>query len=88
MDDYETLHLLHKCRDELRELRQANREMQPRAQAFEVIAQILDMMPRRTGGMAEDVVWHLDRAIMDMERQIQQRTAVADDGGPRSPAEG
>lgn len=69
MNDREAIDMMHRCKAEIQSLRRANVELAPKADAYDTIRQILDMMPRRAVGMTEDIVWSLERRIADLEAQ-------------------
>jgi hypothetical protein len=61
MRDKEALQMLARCREEIVTLRKINAELAPKADAYDRMAQMLDMMPRRSQGMGEDILWIIDR---------------------------
>lgn len=58
--------MLSRVSDELRFVRKANSELAPKAEAYDTLRQVLDMVPQRTRGMAEDVVSMMDRRREDL----------------------
>lgn len=70
MKDRDAIDMMHRCKSEIQGLRRANEEFAPKAEAYDTIRQILNMMPQRSHGMSEDIVWKLERQIADLEAQI------------------
>ncbi len=67
MDDKEAIQMMQRCIHELRELRNTNNVMAPRAEAYEVIRDIIGMLPKRSQGYGEDLVWVLQKRIKELE---------------------
>lgn len=69
MHDREAVEMMQRCKSEITDLRQQVDRLQPQAQAYELIAQVLSYLPKRTGvGMSEDIVWVLDKRIREIEQ--------------------
>jgi hypothetical protein len=69
MTSEETIELLNQARNEIRGLRREIERLAPRAEAYDGIIRILDLLPRRSQGASVDVAWLIDRAIDGMMRQ-------------------
>lgn len=77
MNDIQALEMMKRCKSELELYRDQNRMLEPRAKAFECIAQILDMM-KPSRGYREDLIYILDREIKNVMDKIE---AAKTDGG-------
>ena len=71
MDDKEAIDMMQLCKNEIVSLRAEISHLRPKAEAYDDISQILSLLPRRSQGMGEDVVWTLDKRI----REIVEKTA-------------
>ena len=69
MDDKEAVEMMQRCKNEIMSLRVEIGHLRPKAEAYDDISQILSLLPRRSQGMSEDVVWALDRRIREIVEQ-------------------
>ena len=67
--------LLRRCADEIARLRSRVASLEPKAEAYDCIAQVLSMVPQRYHPPTEDFVRALERRIFDMNQ-----VKAADDG--------
>ncbi|MHA7968993.1 hypothetical protein [Rhizobium sp. CAU 1783] len=70
LQDY--LRMMERTRSEIKELRATIDRLAPKAGAYDLIAQILGLLPRQSQGYGEDLVWKLDQKIKDVEVLINQ----------------
>lgn len=68
----EYLRMMERTRSEIKELRATVDRLAPKAGAYDLIAQILGLLPRQAQGYGEDLVWKLDQKIKDVEVLINQ----------------
>ena len=66
MDDKEAIDMMRRCKNEIVSLRTEIGHLRPKAEAYDDISQILSLLPRRSQGMGEDVVWTLDKRMREI----------------------
>lgn len=73
MHDKEALQMMNRCKDEIKTLRAQLSVLQPKAEAYDRMCHILDMMPRnsRLLGGTEDVVWIIERESEKLIKSMQ-----------------
>lgn len=71
MDDKEALAIMQRCLSEVKETRARIDYLAPRAEAFIVISKIMDLVPGRSVGMSEDIVWILNREITKLTEKLK-----------------
>ena len=77
MENTEVLQLIRRCTDEIKTLRKQIDYLKPKAEAYEAMLVILQLVPR--GGMmgeGEDLVWLLDRKVRDIENEEARKEAT------------
>lgn len=67
MNDKEAVQMMRRASDEIKTLRRTIEQLAPKADAYDAIRQMQDMMPRRSQGFGEDVAYLLDRRIKEIE---------------------
>ncbi len=70
MDDKEAVEMMQRCKNEIMSLRVEIGHLRPKAEAYDDISQILSLLPRRSQGMGEDVVWTLDKRIREIVEKV------------------
>lgn len=83
MNDKEATKLLELSRHEIEHLRAIIRELGPKAEAWDRMGVVIGMIPQRGQSMAEDLVWRIDRHLIDRHREDQ-----AADNEPATETEG
>jgi len=68
MHDKEAIDMMQRCKQEILSLRKQIDYLEPRAEAYEKISQVLNLLPRQGGAMGEDLVWTLDKRIRETEQ--------------------
>lgn len=84
MEKAEAINMMERCRDEIRDLRATIERMAPKAEAWDQMCKVLNMMPSRMGGhYVEDLVGRLDRRISELlnEPVAAAPTIYPDDAG-------
>lgn len=66
MHDNEAIQMMKRASDEIKSLRRTIEQLAPKADAYDAIRQMQDLMPRRSQGMGEDVAYLLDRRIKEL----------------------
>ena len=67
MDDQEAIQMMNRCVHEIRDLRRQVDQLQPMAQAYDVIRTITGLIPQPGQGMSPDIVWELEKRIKDLQ---------------------
>lgn len=68
MNDREAIEMMQRCMSAIAGLREEVSRLRPRAEAYDVLAQVLSYLPQRSVGMSEDLVWVLDKRIREIEK--------------------
>lgn len=68
MNDREAIEMMQRCKHEIMDLRREVDRLRPKAEAYESVAQVLALLPQRSVGMSEDMVWALDKRIREIEQ--------------------
>lgn len=66
MTDKEAIEMMQRCKHEIIILRQQMETMRPKAEAYDNLAIVLNLLPRPSVGMGEDLVWTLDKRIREL----------------------
>lgn len=83
MTDVETLRMMRRCSEEIKQLRARIAYLEPRAQGYEAMVSILGMMPSRPQGSAEDLAWRLDKDADALERKLSEPATTAPEAVPQ-----
>lgn len=68
MSNQEAIEMMSRCEREIAALRATIAQLQPKADAYDNIAIILDLLPKRSQGMSEDLAWVLRRRIEELTK--------------------
>lgn len=63
----EAVEMMARCKDEIRTLRARIDHLQPKADAYDNLAIVLGLLPKRSMGMGEDLIWILDKRIGELK---------------------
>jgi hypothetical protein len=66
VEDKEAIEMMNRCIDEIETQRRHVEHLGPRAEAYEVIRDIVHMQPRASQGYGEDLVWRLKKKIAEL----------------------
>lgn len=69
MNDNEAKQMMQQCVNEIEDLRRYIAKLEPKAEAYEMIKEILDLLPKRGQGAAPDIVWQLRKRIKELEEK-------------------
>lgn len=72
MNDHEAIHMMKRCRDEIRQQRATIEHLMPKAQAWDQLCKVLNLLPQPSQGYGEDLVWRLDEEIKAVSEQLAQ----------------
>lgn len=67
MQDKEAIDMMHRCIEEIETQRRLVERLSPKAEAYEVIRDIVRMHPHMTQGYGEDLVWRLKKKIAELQ---------------------
>lgn len=62
----EALDMMRRCRDEIMSLRREVERLAPKAEAYDRIGAILNLLPRPSTGHGEDLAWRLEKRIKEL----------------------
>lgn len=64
----EVARMARKASNEIKSLRAHADRLAPKAEAYDLLRQVLSLLPRQGQGMGEDVAWQLDKYAADIEK--------------------
>lgn len=67
MNDQEAIEMMQRCVHELEDNRRLVARLAPNAEAYEVIRDIIRMVPKPSQGYGEDLVWRLKKKIDELQ---------------------
>lgn len=70
MTDAEGIDMMQRCMQEISSLRNQIAKLAPKAEAYDVLATVLQLLPRPGIAMGEDLKWALEKRI----RELLERT--------------
>lgn len=78
MNEREQIEMMRRASDEIKTLRAEIGRLQPKADAYEKLSQVLGLLPQPSRGYGEDVAWMLDKRIKEIEAGIAAEKANAE----------
>ena len=76
ISNQEAIQMMARCKDEILSLRARIDRLQPKADAYDNLATILGLLPQRSVGMGEDLVWILDKRIRELTPKQEDKTVA------------
>lgn len=73
MHDTEAKQMMQRCVEEIKTLRRINAELAPKAEAYDMLRQVLNLLPQPSQGFGEDLVWRLEKAIKDIDEENKDK---------------
>ncbi len=67
MDNKEAIEMMNRCMGEITSLRIINSELRPKADAYDNLAIVLNLLPKASQGYGEDLVWRLKKKIEELQ---------------------
>ncbi len=67
MKDQEAIKMMELASAEIKQLRIVNDRLTPRAEAFDALQAVLNLMPQSSQGYGEYVAWMLDKRIRELK---------------------
>ncbi|MDE2022101.1 MAG: hypothetical protein KGI71_04320 [Patescibacteria group bacterium] len=68
MDDREAKEMMQRSIAEIEMLRREVGQLRPQAEAYQAITQILSLLPQKSQGYGEDLVWKLRKRIEELDK--------------------
>ena len=69
MKDKDAIQMMQRCAEEIRQLRRINAELAPKADAYDSLRTVLNLIPQPSQGYGEDLVWKLEKEIEALRSQ-------------------
>ena len=66
MNDAEAIEMMTRCSTEIRNLRARIEAILPKAQAWDQLCKVLNLLPERSMGSEPDLAWMLERRIKEL----------------------
>lgn len=66
MNNRDIKQCIQRCIEEISILRKENERLKPLANAYNSIQQVLDLLPQRSQGYGEDIVWLLRKQLEEL----------------------
>jgi hypothetical protein len=76
MHDSEAIEMMRRASAEIKDLRAANNALAPKAEAYDSLVTVLDLLPKRSRSMSEDVAWKLDKRIEELKAAMAAENAL------------
>lgn len=80
MRDQDTVQMIERCISEIEMLRAQVASLKPKADAYDMMKQVLGLLPQPSQGYGEDLVWRLRRQIDEIKASAPPAGQTA--GGP------
>ena len=68
MKDSEAIEMMIRTREEILSLRRVIAELTPKADAYDQMRKVLNLLPRPSCGMGEDYAWRLEKRIEELRK--------------------
>lgn len=84
MNDQEALEMMKRCREEILQQRRIIDQLAPKAQAWDQMCKVLNLLPQPSHGYGEDFAWRLEKRIAELKVAMtkpEPAFATADDAG-------
>jgi hypothetical protein len=69
MNDQEAVEMMVRCRNEIRSQRATIEQLMPKAQAWDQLCKVLNLLPQPSQGYGEDLAWRLDKRIEELKAE-------------------
>ncbi len=74
MRDKEAIDMMRRCSGEIKMLRSQIESLKPKAEAYDSLRTVLNLLPQPSQGRGEDLAWQLDKRILDLESMDKEQT--------------
>lgn len=78
MKDSEAIEMMIRTREEILSLRRINAELAPKADAYDQLRKVLNLLPQPSVGFSEDLAWRLEKRIEELRNAAPDVDKVAD----------
>lgn len=82
MTPMEQVNMMQRCIEELRSLRAYTARLEPKAEAWDTLVKVIGMMPGKSQGYSEDIVFKLQKEIETIVKLREEQQEVAKDDDP------
>ena len=66
INNREAIEMMNRCKHEIMQMRATIEHLRPKAEAYDNLVVVLNLLPRQSVGMGEDLVWILDKRIREL----------------------
>ena len=66
----EAVEMMQRCAHEIRALKAEIANLAPRAHAYDALCCVLDLLPKKSIGYGEDMVWALEKRIRELTAPV------------------
>lgn len=67
MYDKEAIEMMRRCLQDLEDLRRQRDILAPKAEAYEMLRSVVNLIPKASVGYGEDITWTLKKKIKELE---------------------
>lgn len=67
MYDKEAIEMMRRCLHDIEDLRRQREILVPKAEAYEVLRSVVNLIPKSSVGYGEDITWVLKKKIKELE---------------------
>lgn len=71
----ELIEVMKRCSGEIKSLRAEIARLQPKADAYDKLSIVLNLLPRQSQAYGEDLAWRLDQRIAELSKQPEPEPA-------------
>lgn len=75
MGNGETREMMRRCADELKYLRRRIDELAPKAEAYDMLRQVLGLLPHPPTAVRADLIWLLEKRLGELEKEEAEAKA-------------
>lgn len=69
MHDKEVIKMMERCANEIRSLRKEVDRLAPQAEAYNLVRDVVNLIPKASRGYGEDLVWLLENKIKELQAE-------------------
>jgi len=63
--------MLSRCRHEIQYLKKEVARLAPKADAYDTLTTVLGLLPQKSQGFGEDIIWLIDSEITKLKTQVE-----------------
>ena len=72
MEQREAIEMMERASNEIKDLRRTIERLAPKAEAWDRLGQVLNLLPKSGRGESEDVAWMLDHRVLTVKEALAQ----------------